>query len=101
MWWLLGWPIDESQALEIFSRFDDADKFAKAWELNKEYWSGKISSIVFSGADKNFDAWMRWVILQPVLRRIFGCSFLPDHDYGQGRQGLERYLAGFIVADSH
>jgi cellobiose phosphorylase len=30
---------------------------------------------------------MRWVTLQPVLRRIFGCSFLPDHDYGKGGKG--------------
>jgi cellobiose phosphorylase len=30
---------------------------------------------------------MRWVTLQPILRRIFGCSFLPDHDYGKGGKG--------------
>jgi len=27
------------------------------------------------------------VTLQPVFRRIFGCSFLPDHDYGKGGKG--------------
>ena len=25
--------------------------------------------------------------IQPVLRRICGCSFLPDHDYGKGGRG--------------
>ena len=30
---------------------------------------------------------MRWVSLQPLLRRIYGCSFLPHHDYGRGGRG--------------
>ena len=37
--------------------------------------------------DPDYNAWMRWVVLQPVLRRIYGCSFLPDHDYGKGGKG--------------
>ncbi len=28
-----------------------------------------------------------WVAAEPVLRRIFGCSFLPYHDYGKGGRG--------------
>ncbi len=30
---------------------------------------------------------MRWVSFQPTLRRIYGCSFLPYHDYGKGGRG--------------
>lgn len=30
---------------------------------------------------------MRWVSFQPILRRIYGCSFLPHHDYGKGGRG--------------
>ena len=30
---------------------------------------------------------MKWVTLQPILRRIYGCSFLPHHDYGRGGRG--------------
>jgi cellobiose phosphorylase len=30
---------------------------------------------------------MRWVSFQPMLRRIYGCSFLPHHDYGKGGRG--------------
>jgi len=43
---------------------------------------------------------MRLGHFTPVLARIFGCSFLPDHDYGQGGR-VGGILAGFIVADSH
>jgi len=27
------------------------------------------------------------VAIQPTLRKIFGCSFLPDFDYGKGGRG--------------
>jgi len=30
---------------------------------------------------------MHWVNFQPMLRRIYGCSFLPHHDYGKGGRG--------------
>jgi cellobiose phosphorylase len=38
-------------------------------------------------ADPAFTPWLRWVEIQPVLRRICGCSFLPHHDYGRGGRG--------------
>ena len=37
--------------------------------------------------DPRFDLWMRWVSLQPTLRRLYGNSFLPAHDYGRGGRG--------------
>ena len=30
---------------------------------------------------------MKWISFQPFLRRLFGCSFLPHHDYGRGGRG--------------
>ena len=30
---------------------------------------------------------MKWICFQPFLRRLFGCSFLPHHDYGRGGRG--------------
>ena len=47
---------------------------------------------------------MRWVTLQPVLRRIFGCSFLPDHDYGKGGRGwrdIWQDLLSLILIEPH
>jgi cellobiose phosphorylase len=41
---------------------------------------------ILSG-NKHFDNWLRWVNIQPILRKIFGCSFLPDFDYGKGGRG--------------
>lgn len=54
---------------------------------NREYWQSKLNQLTFYTGDQNFDNWMKWVTLQPILRRIYGCSFLPYHDYGRGGRG--------------
>ncbi len=55
-------------------------------EKTKDWWQ-KAASQHFHTGDTEFDAWMRWVGIQPLLRRICGCSFLPHHDYGRGGRG--------------
>jgi cellobiose phosphorylase len=84
---VMGIDTDARQAVRQFKKFNSPKKFAQALENNKEFWTQKAGAISFDTADPEFDAWMRWVTLQPVLRRIFGCSFLPDHDYGKGGKG--------------
>ncbi|NLE64319.1 MAG: cellobiose phosphorylase [Elusimicrobia bacterium] len=76
-----------SAALAQFSRFASEEAFEEALQANRTFWKGKTEAVVFSHADPDLTAWMKWVSLQPVLRRIFGCSFLPDHDYGKGGKG--------------
>ncbi|MGB8455209.1 MAG: cellobiose phosphorylase [Anaerocolumna sp.] len=58
----------------------------QALEKTKAYWIEKLN-ISYKTGDKDFDAWMQWVNFQPMLRRIYGCSFLPHHDYGKGGRG--------------
>jgi cellobiose phosphorylase len=100
----IGEGSDEAQTKRTFGKFNSSDKFTRALEANKKYWSKKISSIVFSTSEENFNSWMRWVTLQPVLRRIFGCSFLPDHDYGKGGRGwrdIWQDLLSLILIEPH
>ncbi len=52
----------------------------------KEYWQTKVRAGYYTG-DTKFDNFMKWVSFQPELRRLFGCSFLPHHDYGRGGRG--------------
>ncbi|MCX7926714.1 MAG: cellobiose phosphorylase [Candidatus Omnitrophica bacterium] len=59
------------------------DRFNKT----RSFWQGYYSSIRFNFGDKNFNGWLTWVCLQPTLRRLFGCSFLPHFDYGKGGRG--------------
>lgn len=55
-------------------------------EQTKRYWQEQVN-IGFCSGDTSFDSYMKWVAFQPILRRIYGCSFLPHHDYGKGGRG--------------
>ncbi len=63
----------------------DADVTA-ALTKEIEYWNNKVN-VRFHTGDPDFDNYMAWVSFQPFLRRIYGCSFLPYHDYGRGGRG--------------
>lgn len=78
---------NEELSADFNKRFGAGDKISEALAANQRYWNEKTHAISFDTADTSFNAWMHWVTLQPVLRRIFGCSFLPDHDYGKGGKG--------------
>lgn len=62
-----------------------AENVAEALGNVKASWDAQAA--VVSTGDSRFDSWIRWVSVQPVLRRICGCSFMPDHDYGRGGRG--------------
>ncbi|MCL6613574.1 MAG: cellobiose phosphorylase [Firmicutes bacterium] len=68
-------------------RYGTGEAFAEHLRLNQEHWEQKLSRLTFSTGDVRFNGWLKWVNLQPVLRRIYGCSFLPHHDYGRGGRG--------------
>lgn len=61
-----------------------------AWERTladtTAYWLSKVNVRCRTG-NRDFDSFMVWVSFQPILRRLFGCSFLPYHDYGKGGRG--------------
>ncbi|MCX5699704.1 MAG: cellobiose phosphorylase [Candidatus Omnitrophica bacterium] len=57
------------------------------FEKTKKFWQAQSKLIEVSSGNKHFDNWLRWVSIQPLLRKIFGCSFLPDFDYGKGGRG--------------
>ncbi|MDO5345728.1 MAG: cellobiose phosphorylase [Lachnospiraceae bacterium] len=64
----------------------DEDTCARAFKEQVSWWNSE-SKIACRTADRRFDYWMGWVGVQPTLRRIYGCSFLPHHDYGRGGRG--------------
>ena len=59
---------------------------AEALEHTKAFWQS-AASMSLRTQNRDFDAWAKWVGIQPILRRICGCSFLPHHDYGRGGRG--------------
>lgn len=72
---------------KILAGYNSSKKIEKELSLNKRFWSDRVNALRLSTGTKDFDRWMCWVGIQPFLRRIFGCSFLPDFDYGRGGRG--------------
>lgn len=72
---------------EIAAKYCSEDDFKSYLEKNQDFWEEKTRKVQFNSEDEDFDLWMKWVTLQPILRRIYGCSFLPHHDYGRGGRG--------------
>ncbi|MDD5155969.1 MAG: cellobiose phosphorylase, partial [Candidatus Omnitrophica bacterium] len=60
---------------------------SRSFERTARAWQDQAKFIETESGNKNFDNWLRWVSIQPILRKIFGCSFLPDFDYGKGGRG--------------
>lgn len=58
-------------------------------ELNKvhEFFHQYLKGLSFSIGDQVQSDALSWVVLQPMLRRYFGNSYLPHHDYGRGGKG--------------
>jgi len=68
-------------------RYGDSKKIDAVLKKNHDFWAEKVQKISFETSNEKMDKWMRWVALQPTLRKVFGCSFLPHHDYGRGGRG--------------
>lgn len=82
----LAYGESEENLIKTAEKFLSKSSFDASLNETKEYWNKKIN-ISYQSGDKNFDCWMHWVNFQPMLRRIYGCSFLPHHDYGKGGRG--------------
>ena len=83
---LLGVKKDTEDTRACFEKYNSAQKVQSALAETKSYWQEKVN-VSFRTGDADFDSFMKWVSFQPFLRRLFGCSFLPHHDYGRGGRG--------------
>jgi cellobiose phosphorylase len=72
---------------ELIERYGSAAKFDRALAETQAYWAQKLATLDFHTSDPRFNQWLKWVTLQPILRRIAGNSWLPYHDYGRGGRG--------------
>jgi len=70
-----------------FSKLDSPQKIKNAFEGTKDYWFKYLLSLNFDFKDAGYNNWLIWVKLQPTLRKLFGCSYLPHFDYGKGGRG--------------
>ncbi len=83
---ILGMEAQEEKIAHAAEAYNTEQKVLAALEEVKQYWQDKVNVDYHTGSEE-FDQFMHWVSFQPILRRIFGCSFLPHHDYGKGGRG--------------
>lgn len=83
---LMGATENPEEIKEIVAAYETAEKVDAALQEVRDYWQEKVN-VDYKTGDKNFNNYMHWVSFQPILRRIYGCSFLPHHDYGKGGRG--------------
>lgn len=83
---LIGATESEVEIKEAVDALATNTKVQTELKQVQDYWQEQVN-IKYHTGDIAFDNYMRWVSFQPFLRRIYGCSFLPYHDYGKGGRG--------------
>ena len=78
---------DNSDAEEIFSRYNTQNKVDSILDDTLNYWSDLTGQVEFETGQKDFDEWVPWLAFQLKCRQIYGNSFLPDFGYGRGGRG--------------
>jgi len=71
----------------IMAHYGDQARFQTWQDRTKNYWQQEVASLQVDLGEARFNGWLKWVTVQPILRRICGNSFLPYHDYGRGGRG--------------
>jgi len=80
--------LEKGEAPEaLVERYGSQLRFDAALAQTKMHWERKLAPFGVDVGAPRFTGWMKWVALQPTLRRICGNSFLPYHDYGRGGRG--------------
>jgi cellobiose phosphorylase len=78
---------DTDDPVKFIDAYATEAQFTSALVKTTSYWQTALSELSFHTGDTQFNAWSRWVTIQPMLRRLYGCSFMPYHDYGRGGRG--------------
>ncbi len=72
---------------ELVGRYGSEAQAAHWLDATRAHWQAMVAPLAFETADPGFGRWLKWVAVQPFLRRLFGNSFVPYHDYGRGGRG--------------
>ncbi len=84
---ILGIVQNDGDVKHLIETYGSQKKFQLWLNKTRDYWGRNCEILRFETSDPQFDHWLKWVSIQPTLRRLFGNSFLPYHDYGRGGRG--------------
>ena len=101
---ILGITPEHKKVDDWIARYGDIQEIDKIFKETQDFWVDWLSNLKFNHHQGKRDGWLKWVSLQPTLRRIMGNSFLPYHDYGRGGRGWrdlwQDLLAVLITSES-
>jgi cellobiose phosphorylase len=100
---ILGILEKEETPEDLLQRYGSQARFETQLTQTRAHWARELAPFRVDVGDPRFAGWMKWVALQPTLRRICGNSFLPYHDYGRGGRGwrdLWQDLLALLLMDS-
>ncbi len=83
---LLGSEGAKEAVEHVVKKYSTKEAVDEELQSTISYWKDQVN-VGFSSSDADLDRLMKWICFQPFLRRIYGCSFLPHHDYGRGGRG--------------
>ena len=63
------------------------EAFHKELEETQKFFNHYTQGLSFHMTDAAVSETLSWAVIQPMLRRYFGNSYLPHHDYGRGGKG--------------
>ncbi|MCF7930524.1 MAG: hypothetical protein K9L02_03325 [Acholeplasmataceae bacterium] len=83
----IGIHENKEQAFKENMKFLNEKAFHDGLEASHKYFLDYVRGLEFEFTDLETSHQLSWVVLQPLLRRFFGNSYLPHHDYGHGGRG--------------
>lgn len=84
---MIGIHEEESTFMADFVKYQSLDQFEKGLKEVQHDFQTYVSGLSFQWVNPDVSKQLSWVTLQPLLRRVYGNSFLPHHDYGRGGKG--------------
>ena len=82
-----GISSNHKNLFNYFSQVNNKSKVEAKFMASRLAWKKIISRLHIEGVSLYKDFLLSWISLQPHLRKLFGCSFLPHFDYGKGGRG--------------
>jgi len=100
----IGIHENKEQAIKQHQKYMNQQSFINGLEESTQFFKNYIKGLNFEIANQEISNQLNWVVLQPLLRRYFGNSYLPHHDYGHGGRGwrdLWQDLLALIMMNDH
>ena len=76
-----------SDAIRVSHSYFDIEAFEEGLHATHRFFESYASQLQFHFHDEKTSNQLNFMTIQPMLRRYFGNSYLPHHDYGKGGRG--------------